>query len=329
MSAEQKTVVLGANGFLGSHLTRMLVQAGRDVRAFVRAGRALNPNIADLGVEVVHGDALDKDSLVRAMNGRDTVFNCIVDTRAWLHDPTPLYRVNVDGLRNMMDAALETGVKRFIFCSTVCTIGLNPSGIASEADAFNWADRATHYVLARVQAENLFMEYCRRGLPGVVCNVAMPYGAGDSQPTEHGRLLKRAARGFMPAYWESSLSMVGIEDAARALMLAEDRGRVGERYIIAGRLMSFKEVWEIGARYAGRPGPFLRIPIPMMYVICWVVKRLAYLVGLETVVTGDALRLSFTMKDFDTSKARRELGWEPRPMEESIREAVDWFRQHP
>jgi dihydroflavonol-4-reductase len=326
---QHKAVVLGANGFLGSHVTRALLKDGRDVRAMVRAGRDLNPNIQGLGMEVVVGDALDKDSLVRAMRDRESVFYCIVDPRAWLHDPTPLYRVNVEGLRNAMDAALETGVKRFVLSSTVCAIGLNPSGVAAEADAFNWADQATDYVRSRVRGEDLFMEYCRRGLPGIALNVAMPYGAGDSQPTAHGDLLKLAARGLMPAYLDTSLAMVGVEDAARAMILAEERGRVGERYIISGRLMSFREAWAIAARHAGRPEPFIYIPMPVMNVICWLAQRVCYLLGRETVVTKDSLRLSFIMKDFDTSKARSELGWQPRPMEDSIREAVDWFKQHP
>ncbi len=325
MTEGAKAVVLGANGFLGSHVTRALAKNGRDVRAMVRAGRELNPNVRGLDLDVVCGDALDKDSLIRAMRGCDSLFHCIVDVRAWLHDPTPLYRVNVDGLRNSMEAALETGVKRFVFTSTVCTIGLNPSGVATEADAFNWDDQATDYVRSRVQAENLFIDYCRRGLPGVACNVAMTFGAGDAQPTAHGSLLRASVRGRMPAYWDTSLSMVGIDDAASALILAEQHGRLGERYIVAARLMSFKEVFDIAARYAGKKGPWLRIPMPMMYVTCWFAKRIAYVLGRETYVTADALRLSFVMKDFDNSKARAELGWRPRPMEESIREAAEWF----
>lgn len=329
MAATYKTVVLGANGFLGSHLTRILSQTGRDVRAFVRPGRDLNPNMRDLGIEVVYGDVLDTDSLLRAMHGRESVFHCVVDTRAWLHDPSPLYRVNVDGLRNAMDAAIECGVKRFVFCSTVCAIGLNPSGVATEKDAFNWDHLATDYVRARVQGENLLMEYCGRGFPGIAMNIAMPYGAGDWQPTAHGDLLRSAVRGRAFVCWPTSLAMVGVEDAAHALILAEERGRPGERYIVSGRLMSFGEVWKIAARHAGRRGPLVCIPLPVMHVACTLTKWVAGLIGRESVVNPDALRLSYLMKDFDITKARTELGWVPRPMEESIREATDWFLQHP
>lgn len=329
MTAANRAVVLGANGFLGSHVTRHLVEAGRDVRAMIRAGREISPYIRDLKLDLVRGDALDKDSLVRAMQGCETAFHCIVDPRAWLFDTAPLFRTNVEGLRNAMDAALEVGLKRFVFLSTVCTIGLNPSGVASEADAFNWADQATDYVRSRVQAEDLFMEYCRtRNLPGVACNVAMTWGAGDLQPTAHGALLRNVVLKWRPAYWETSLSMVDVDDAADAMILAAERGRVGERYLITNRLMTFREVFDLGARYAGKRGPWLCVPLPVMKVVCFFTKYLAHFAGRETVVTPDALRLSFIMKDYDNSKARRELGWQPRPMEESIRAATEWFRQH-
>lgn len=324
-----KAAVLGANGFLGSHLTRRLVKTGREVRAMIRPGRELNPNIRGLDIEVVHGDALDRDSLLRAMHGCATVFHCIVDPRAWLHDSTPLFQNNVDGLRNSMEAALEVGVTRFVFLSTVCTIGLNPSGVASEADAFNWDDRATDYVRSRVQAEDLFTDYCRtRGLPGVACNVAMTWGAGDVQPTAQGALLRDVVRKWQPAYWDSYMSSVGIDDAAEAMILAEQRGRIGERYIIATRLTGFREVFDIGARHAGKRPPWLYLPMPLLKVIALVSLYLARILDREMVLTPGTLRLAQVMKDFDNSKARTELGWQPGPLEESIREAVDWFRQH-
>ncbi len=328
MKAGGKVVVLGANGFLGSTVARRLAEAGREVRAMIRPGRAPSPNLRDLAVEVVHGEALDRASLVRAMQGCVSAYHCIVDPRAWLHDTSSLFRTNVEGLRNSMDAALEVGLRRFVLSSSVCTIGLNPSGVASEADAFNWEDRATDYVRSRVQAEDLLMEYCRsRGLPGIACNIAMTWGAGDAQPTAHGTLLRNAVLRWRPAYWKTSLSMVGIVDAADAMILAEERGRVGERYIVANRLMSFQEVFDLGARYAGKRGPWLYVPMPVMQVVCFFAKRLAYVARRETVVTRDSLRLSSIMKDYDNSKAKRELGWRPRPMEESIREAVEWFEK--
>ena len=145
---------------------------------------------AGLGAATSCGGSLDKQAWVEAVRGCQSVLHGVVDTRAWLRDPTPLSRVNIDGLRNAMEAALENHVERFVFTSSVCTIGPNPSGVATEEDAFNWEHPATHYVRARVEAENLFMDFCRRGLPGVACNVTVTWGDGDYQPTPHGRLLK-------------------------------------------------------------------------------------------------------------------------------------------
>jgi dihydroflavonol-4-reductase len=329
MIDEHKTVVLGANGFLGSHVTKALVRSGRKVRAHVRSTSEPVENIAGLDVEMVYGDALDKGAMVEAIRGCESVFHCVVDTRAWLHDPTPLYRVNIDGLRNSMEAALQHDVKRFVFTSTVCTIGRNPSGVATEADAFNWKDLATHYVLARVEAENLFMDFCRRGLPGVACNVAMTWGEGDFEPTPHGRLLKDFLYGRFPFYWDMGQSMVDINDAAEAMILAEEKGRFGERYIIATRYMTLKEVFDIGAQHTGWNRFRVKFPMPVMYVMSWLAQRITRMIGRETRVNLNSLRLSFIMSDFDSTKAKTELGWKPRSMEESIREAADWYVAHP
>jgi len=329
MTEQNKTVVLGANGFLGSHVTRALVKRGRNVRAHVRSESELVDNIAGLDVEMVYGDVLDKEAMVAAMRGCESVFHCIVDTRAWLHDPTPLYRVNVDGLRHSMEAALENEVKHFVFTSTICTIGINPSGVASEKDEFNWKDLATDYVHARVEAENLFMDFCRRGLPGVACNVAMTWGESDFQPTPHGRLLKDHLHGRFPICWNLAQSMVDINDAAEAMILAEQKGRIGERYIIATRFMTIKEVFEIGARHTGRNHLRIDLPMPVMYVLSWLIQQSCRLIGRESRVNLNSLRLSGVMSDFDSTKARTELGWTPRPMEESVEEAAAWFVAHP
>jgi dihydroflavonol-4-reductase len=167
-----KVIVMGANGFLGSHVTQELVKNGRDVRVMIRKN-ADTRGIDGLNVERIHGDVLDVESLKTALHGCDTVFYCVVDTRAWLRDPAPLFRVNVDGLRNVLDAALESGVRKFIFTSSIGTIGKSDSGKATEADTFNWHKYAPDYIISRLDAENLLLEYCKRyGLNGCVMCVA-------------------------------------------------------------------------------------------------------------------------------------------------------------
>ena len=321
-----KALVLGASGFLGSHVVKALVAAGRDVRVMVRASSDTT-TIDDLPVERCIGDVLDPVSLRAAMTGCQVVYYCVVDTRAWLRDSTPLRRVNIDGLRNVLAIAMELPLRKFVYTSTIVTIGLNPSGVASERDAFNWADRAPDYVALRVQAEQEFLACCRRGLPGVACCVGTTYGAGDQQPTPHGKLIELVVQGKMPVYWSSGLSVVGIEDAAAAMLLAERYGVDGERYIISDRYMTMRELATMAAGFAGVKPPALPIPIWLMYGGCWVAQGVCVLLNKDSELVPKSLRLARIMADFDNSKARRELHWQPRPFEQSVAEAVSWFQR--
>lgn len=322
--ADNKTLVMGASGFLGSHVVRALAEEGRPLRVFTRASSDISA-IEHIEFERVIGDVCDPATLRDAMKGCSTIYYCVVDTRAWLKDPAPLRVTNVEGLRNVLDVAMELDVKSFIYTSTMMTIGLNPSGVASEADQFNWPDQASEYVKVRVEAENLFLDYCKRGLPGVACNVAMTYGKEDREPTPHGWMITCVLRGLLPA-WAGSFSSVGISDAADAMLLAEKYGRHGERYIITDRTLTLKEIWSIAVKAAGTPFPVYSMPMWLMYSACWLSERGSWLLGKETEVSVNSLRLTRIVKGFDNSKARNELHWNPRPVEESIAEAACWFR---
>jgi dihydroflavonol-4-reductase len=215
-------------------------------------------------------------------------------------------------------------VGRFIYTGTFLTLGLSPSGVATEEDAFNWGDQATDYVRVRVEAEDLFFEYCARGLPGVACNIAMTYGAEDRQPTPHGWMITLVLRGLLPA-WDASFACVGIRDAADAMLLAEKYGRLGERYLIVDRTLTIKKIWSIAVKAAGTPWPVYSMPMWVMYAGCWLGEKGGRLLGLETEVTVTSLRLTRVVKDFENSKARKELHWDPRPVEEAIGEAARWY----
>jgi dihydroflavonol-4-reductase len=320
---EGRALVMGASGFLGSHVVKALAAEGRDLRIFVRASSDTSA-IDHLDLERTVGDVCDAGTLRQAMRGCSAIYYCVVDTRAWLKDPAPLRVTNVEGLRNVLDAAMNVGVERFVYTSTILTLGLNPSGVATEEDAFNWGDRATEYVRVRVEAEDLFFGYCARGLPGVACNIAMTYGAEDRQPTPHGWMITLVLRGLLPA-WDASFPCVGIRDAADAMLLAEKYGRLGERYLIAERTLTLKKIWSIAVKAAGTPRPVYSMPMWVMYAGCWLGEKGGWLLGLETEVTVTSLRLSRTVKDFDNSKARKELHWNPRPVEEAIGEAARWY----
>jgi dihydroflavonol-4-reductase len=324
-----KTLVMGASGFLGSHVVKELVAADREVRIMVRASSDTRA-IDHLDVERVLGDITDREAIASAMSGCDSVYYCIVDTRAWLRDTAPLYATNVDGLRRTMDVALEAGIGRFVLTSTYGTLGLNPSGVSTEADQFNWADKAPDYVLCRVQAEDLFFEYCRdRGLPGIACCVANTYGADDIVPTPHGKLVKDIARGKMAIYWDGGGPCVGIRDAARAMLLAEEKGRIGERYIIAERWLDYKELFALAAEAAGVAPPRIRIPMFAMYLISGLADVISFFTRKDNRMSLASLRCSTLLPGVDSRKAREELCWTPEPIEKSIGEAVDYYLSPP
>jgi len=327
-AATTRALVLGANGFLGSHVTRQLVESGRDVRALVR--RTSDTRALDgIAVERRFGDVLEPATLPAAMDSCATVFPCVVDTRAWLHDPAPLFRTNVDGLRNCIEAALATGVGRYVFTSTIGTIGRSTGGgAATEADAIDPGEDVPAYVRSRCEAERLFLAACReRGLPGVALCVGNTYGGDDFAPTPHGDLVRQAARGRMRYWWDGGGPSVGIDDAARALVLAETHGRVGERYIVAERWVSFRELLELAARAGGVPPPRWHVPAGVMAASVKIIETGARLFGIETRATTASLECSRRMGDMDATKARTELGWVPQPIETAVAEAVAFYRR--
>ena len=320
-------LVIGASGFLGSHVTKQLVARGDDVRVLIR-GTSSTRGIDGLSVDVRHGDIFDGESLRAAMDGCDVVYYCVVDARPWLLDPAPLWRTNVDGLRNVLDVAAGANLVRFVFTSSIGTIGRVENGLADESTAHNWLDVGGDYILSRVAAEDLMMRYCaERGLPGVAMCVANTFGPGDWLPTPHGGLLAAAVRGKVPFYIDGyDAEVVGIEDAAGAMVLAGERGRIGERYIVSERFMSTREVHEIACNAVGVAPPKWGIPIRLMSAAGHVNGFVARLRDKDTKLTALNILLMHIMTPLDHSKAVRELGWQPRPTPEAIVAAAHFFR---
>lgn len=322
----ERVLVTGAGGFLGSHVVRQLVAANRRVRVFVRRSTNVD-GIKELPVEWTYGDIQERHAVFNAMEGCSSVFHCVVNTQAWLRDPAPMYAVNVDGLANAMNAALAHRVKRFIFTSTIATIGTNPSGVSTERDIFNFGKLSGEYIRCRVAAENLFFDYVNnRGLPGIAMNVANTYGPGDYALTPHGRLLVAAAFGKAPFAINAGLACVGIEDAARALVLAEARGRVGERYIVSDKWLSQRQLNQIAADQAGMNVRIKTIPIPVLYALGFLADCVSFILRRDSQLSVESARLSHIMNDMDSTKARTELGWTPQPVEDSIRAAIDFYK---
>jgi dihydroflavonol-4-reductase len=323
----QTVLVAGASGFVGSHIARLLVERGRTVRVLLRSTSSAAA-LADMPVEVVRGDVLDPESLRQAMAGCATIFYSVVDPRFWLTDQTPIFRNNVEGLVNAMDAALDAGVKRFIFTSTMGTLGLNPNGPVTEDIPFNWLDRAPPYIRARLEAENRFLAYCRdKGLPGIALCVANTYGPHDYQPTPHNGNLWAVASGRMKVVVDVAQPTVDIRDVAQAALLAETNGRLGERYIIANEFVGTRDFYAMAMAGTDKPMPRI-IPSRVAYAVAWVAERVMKLLGRnDYMISTSAVYLSTVFRELDNGKARGELGWSPRPLGETVRDAVDWFQE--
>jgi dihydroflavonol-4-reductase len=322
-------LVIGANGYLGSHVTRQLVGDGQDVRVMVRPN-ATTIGIDDLKVTRFLGDIWDDDVLREAMTGVDDVYYCVVDTRGWLRDPAPLFRTNVEGTRNVLEVAIEpaiaAGLKRFVFTSSYVTVGRRRGHRATEDDVI--VDRGlTPYVRSRVQAENLVLQYAREhGLPAVAMCVSTTYGGRDWGRTPHGAIIAGAAFGKLPFTMSGiELEAVGIDDAARAMILAAEKGRSGERYLISEKMIANADVARIAAEAAGVPPPAKSIPLPVSYAMAALGSVKGRLKGTDEQLSLDSLRLMRAEAPVDCGKAERELGWQPRPVEESIREAAKFW----
>ena len=325
MSAKPK-LVIGANGFLGSHVTRQLVNDGAEVRAMVRAG-ANTLSIDDLELTRFHGDVFDTATVREAMDGVDDVYYCVVDARAWLRDTSPLFRTNVEGLRNVLDVAVkEPGLRRFIFTSTYATVGRRHGHVATEDDVI--ASRGlTPYVQSRVEAENLVMRYVAdAGLPAVAMCVSTTYGDGDWGGTPHGAFIAGAVFGKLPFLMNGiQLEVVGVDDAARAMILAAEHGRIGERYLVSEKMFALNDVVRIAADEVGVPPPQRAISVPTLYAMAAAGSLKAKLTGKDAQLSLASVRMMRSEAPVDSSKAKRELGWQPRPVEESIREAARFW----
>jgi dihydroflavonol-4-reductase len=318
-------LVIGANGFLGSHVTRQLVADGHDVRAMVRRN-AKTVGIDDLPVARFTGDIWDHDTLREAMTGCDDVYYCVVDARGWLRDPAPLFRTNVDGTRNVLDVAVELPLRRFVFTSSYVTVGRRRGRRSTEDDVVD-VRRVTPYVRSRVQGEELVLRYAaQRGLPAVAMCVSTTYGSGDWGRTPHGAIIAGAAFGKLPFVMSGiELEAVGVDDAARAMVLAAEKGRVGERYLISEKMISNAEVARIAAEAAGVAPPTKSLPLPVSYALAALGSAKSRVRGTDERLSLESLRLMRAEAELDHSKAVRELGWQPRPVEESIREAARFW----
>jgi dihydroflavonol-4-reductase len=318
-------LVTGATGFVGAAVARALLAAGHEVRVLARPSSDRR-NLAGLDVAVAEGSLEDAASLGRAVAGCRYLFHVAADYRLWVPDPAAMFRANVDGTRELMLAALGAGVERIVYTSSVATLGLIKDGIADEAAPSGEADMIGPYKRSKFLAEQVVSELVAgRGLPAVIVNPSTPVGPGDVKPTPTGRIVVEAAKGKMPGYVDTGLNIVHVDDVAAGQLLAAERGRVGERYILGGDNLSLVDILGEVARAVGRRPPALKIPYAVVLTIAAGAEMMARITGREPFTTLDGVRMSRKKMYFSSAKAMRELGYAPRPAKDAIADAIVWF----
>ena len=320
-------LVTGASGFLGSAIAGALRARGHDVRALVRpSSPRTNLNPSDT---VCEGDLRDRASLAAALKGVRFLFHAAADYRLWARDPEEIRRNNLEGTRLIMEEALSAGVERIIYTSSVATLKLM-DGAASTEDHPVAEDAAIGaYKRSKVAAERLVETMIRRdGLPAVIVNPSTPIGPRDVRPTPTGRIIVEAASGRMPAFVQTGLNLVHVDDVAAGHIAGLDRGRIGERYILGGDNVFLADMLADIARLVGRRPPTLKLPRTVLYPFAYGAEFLASLRNVEPFITMDGLRMAAHHMFFDDSKARRELGYVSRPYREGLSDAIAWFRSH-
>ncbi len=321
-----KALVTGATGFVGAAVARALSAAGWQVRALVREGSDRS-NLRTLAVEPVVGDLADVSSLARALEGCAGLFHVAADYRLGARDPTPLYRTNVDGTRHILDAARAAGVPRIVYTSSVATIGIPSDGSpGEERTPVGLSDMIGHYKRSKFLAEEVARDAVRSGLAVVIVNPSTPVGPGDIKPTPTGQLVLDAARGRMPAYVDTGLNVVHVDDVAAGHLLAFERGRPGERYILGGEDMTLQIILAQIARLVGRTPPRVRLPYAAVLPVAYLAEGFARISGRSGRVTLEGVRMSRKRMFFSSGKAVSELGYRWRPPLEAFEDAVRWFR---
>lgn len=319
------TLVSGATGFVGSHVARRLAASGESVRALARPG-SRRQALEGVAVEWVEGDLRDEASLDRALAGVDRVYHLAADYRLWSRHPHEIYDNNVTGTKNLLAAALRARVQRFVYTSTVATIAV-PRGNAlpDETNRASVDEMIGNYKRSKLLAEQEALRAAHEGLPVVIVNPTTPVGPGDWKPTPTGRIILDFLRGRMPAYVDTGLNFAPVEDVAEGHLLAAQRGKIGERYLLGGRNMTLKELLDALAKITGLAAPTWRIPHSVALIAACVDAAYSRVTGREPRIPIEGVRIARHKMFVNDAKARQELGYQPGTVEAALERAVRWY----
>jgi dihydroflavonol-4-reductase len=322
-----RALVTGATGFVGAAVARALLREGWQVRALVRGGSDRS-NLNHLALEIAVGDLTDRASLDGALADCGAVFHVAADYRLGAPDPSQLYRINVEGTRNVLLAARQAGVEKMVYTSSVATMGIPVDGSpGDEQTPVGLAAMIGHYKRSKYLAEQVVLEAARDGAAVVIVNPSTPVGPGDVKPTPTGQLVLDAAAGRMPAYVDTGLNIVHVDDVAAGHLLAFHRGRNGERYILGGQDMTLREILTHIAQLVGRKPPRIRLPYAAVLPIAYAAEAIARISGHSGRVTLEGVRMSRKRMFFSSAKAVRDLGYRWRAPVDAFEDAVRWFRE--
>ena len=316
------TLVTGASGFLGWHVARALVERGDRVRALCRPAS----QIRELDVERVTGDLRDPGSLARAAEGCNLVFHVAADYRLWAKDPHELYESNVDGTRNLLEAAERAGAERIVYTSTVGCIGMPKDRPGDEDTPVTIENMVGHYKRSKWLAEQVAIGKARAGVPVVIVNPTAPIGDHDWKPTPTGKIIVDFLRNRMPAFVDTGLNLVDVRDTAMGHLHAAENGRIGERYILGCENLSLEQILQRLASITGKPAPRIKLPYAVAYATGMATTAWANLTGHAPLAPIEAVRMARKRMFVSHAKAARELGFSPGPVDTALTRAVEWFR---
>ena len=322
-----KTAVTGANGFIGSAVVRRLLARGRDVRCLVEPGASLT-NLDGLDVEIVEADITDRNAMASGLAGTSRLFHLAALYKLWLPDFRRMYDVNVEGTKTVLFAAMNAGLEKVVYTSSIAAVGDTKNGLSDESTPFNLWNESNHYVRSKWLAELDALRFVEEGLPVVIVNPAFPFGERDIGPTPTGKYIIEALKEEVPAVVDAGFNVVDVNDVAEAHVLAEEKGKVGERYILGNHNVTYREFFSLVSEIGGVKPVRLKIPKPVFLGVSWAMEKTDLMRKRDPKITYETARYTARRLWFNCDKAHKELGMPRTPLRETVSKAVSWFREN-